>query len=126
MLLRGLGFSECADTRLVCGGELYLACAYHVWQSWIHHQQLCHFHKHTITIIFPHRYVFGHYGAFIAALVGSYLRNYDPQVTYTIYGLALLGLVCVLALLKVTIFIARLVAGRSVGTRSELEPLTEK
>jgi len=53
------------------------------------------------------RYVFGHYIAYLFALVGIYTKNFDPNVNYEVFAVVLLGLTVVLALAKVVIMIVR-------------------
>ena len=53
------------------------------------------------------RYVFGHYIAYLFALVGNFTRNFDPSVSYTIFETVLLVLVVIMALAKLIIIIVR-------------------
>jgi len=53
------------------------------------------------------RYVFGHYIAYLFALVGIYTKNFDPNVNFEVFAVVLLGLTVVLALTKVVIMVVR-------------------
>jgi len=53
------------------------------------------------------RYVFGHYIAYLFALVGNYIKNFDPSVPYTVFEVVLMVVVVILALAKLIIMLVR-------------------
>lgn len=70
--------------------------------------------------------MFGHYVSFLAAFIGIHVKNYNPEVPYTIFELVLLIVTAVMALAKLIIIIVRAVKDPIHYPRSEKKVKFEK